>query len=145
MSLLDEYPGYSSFVEPALRGTDYARVSCRTWQLRNATPLFFVHSPQDELLSYVQTCEALKLAAQTDGRGHHLVSIPRSRPGACAAKCGDAQVADLYSPVAVPDWVHVDMESVQGTHDGMLQRTAFWDMLLRITKLHRDPVCPTST
>ena len=92
----------------------------------------------------MQTCEALKLAAQTEGRGY-LVSVPRSRPGACAAKCGEAQVADLYAPVAVPDWVRVDMESVQGTHDGMLKRTAFWDMLLRIAKLHQDPVCSTST
>lgn len=112
ISLLDEYPSYASFVEPALATANYADLSCRTWNLRNKTPLYFIHSPNDELLSYAQTYEALKLVEAPRGR---MFAVPQYASGACAAllRGSGTPVADICRPVSLPHWVHVDMDTIK--------------------------------
>ncbi|WFD34243.1 hypothetical protein MCUN1_001080 [Malassezia cuniculi] len=129
VSLLEEYPSYSYFCGPALQGSDYASVSSRSWKLRSDTPLYFIHSCDDELLSYAQTCEALKLTAGVESSA--IVTVPRTSGGAALYAGSKECVADMYPSICVPDWVNVDF-SATGTHDGMLQTHQLWDKLLAI-------------
>lgn len=91
-TLLEEYPDYYGFVSNALRTTHdqpgvYVGVSSRAWKwtkdVLRRTNIVLLHSPQDELLSFIQPCTVLQRLAQLrqPAEATHSVAIPTPAMG----------------------------------------------------------------
>lgn len=133
--LLEEYPDYAGFVAGAMQPPSdahdvYTGVSSGAWAWpkgAKARPdLFLLHSPQDELLSFVQPCVLLErlVALREPQEPVHAVSIPQPGPSDKApgywygGRAGDpaaVSVAHVYqvSLHNIPQHVEVYMDRLE--------------------------------
>ena len=132
---MEEYPDYAGFVAGAMQPHSdvddvYTGVSSGAWSWPKGTKarpdLFLLHSPQDELLSFVQPCVLLErlVALREPQEPVHAISIPQpglsdEAPGYWyGGRTGDpaaVSVAHIYqgSLHNIPQHVQVYMDRLE--------------------------------
>ncbi|CAO1636584.1 unnamed protein product [Parajaminaea phylloscopi] len=144
-SLLEEYPSYSGFVGQAIpdlhqrRGMELA--SATSWPLPHGSGdsgrcphVYIAHSADDELLTFRQSVEMASHICDLLGAAGVVAPEQVKEDSIPAASVGVAGYTSSVGVKSCPPSLVVDLTSLKGTHDGMLQRDDFFRWMLDLVR-----------